>query len=250
MNCILIESADLTPDSGVGEASGVTRGGRASLRGRRARHVVEVLRAEPGQIVKVGLLGGRLGRATVTALAPDLVALEAIELDADPPAPLPVTLCVALPRPKSLRRVLHAASSLGVKRIVLMESWRVDKSYWQSPLLAPDAVRSVLLLGLEQAVDTVLPKVEVKRRFRPFVEDEVPALIRNTTAIVAHPAGTEPMPMGSSGPVTLFVGPDRGFTAFEIELLTSQGVTPRRLGPRILRVDDAVPVLLGRLLPQ
>jgi len=250
MNCILIDPADLAPAPAGAETSGVIEGGHAVLRGRRARHVAEVLRAEPGQIVQVGLLGGRLGRATVASLAPDSVALEAIELDADPPSPLPVTLCIALPRPKSLRRVLHAASSLGVKRIVLMESWRVDKSYWQSPLLAPEAVRSVLLLGLEQAVDTVLPTVEMRRRFRPFAEDEVPTLIRDTTAIVAHPESTESMPMGSSGPMTLFVGPDRGFTTFEIELLARQGVTPRRLGPRILRVDDAVPVLLGRLMPQ
>ena len=247
MNCILIEPADLEP-APTGAAGSIAGATGALLRGRRARHVVEVLRAEPGQVVRVGLLGGQLGQATVASLAHDRVLLEAIHLHTDAPAPLPVTLCVALPRPKSLRRVLHAASSLGVKRIVLLESWRVDKSYWQSPLLASDAVRSVLLLGLEQAVDTVLPTVEVRRRFRPFVEDEVPALIRHTTAIVAHPAGAEPMPLGSCGPLTLFVGPDRGFTSFEIELLGKQGVSSRRLGPRILRVDDAVPALLGRLV--
>jgi len=240
MNCIVLESAELPA---LAPAAAV------ELRGRRARHVVRVLRAQPGQRLRVGVLGGLLGHAVVKALSDDGVVLESIELDTEPPAPLPVTLCVALPRPKSLRRVLHAATTLGVKRIVLMESWRVDKSYWQSPLLSPEAIRSVLLLGLEQAVDTILPAVEVKRRFRPFVEDEVPALVRGTTALVAHPGATDSMPTEIRGPLTVFVGPDRGFTPFEIDLLASSGVSARRLGLRVLRVDEAVPALLGRLLP-
>jgi len=241
VNCIVLEPAEVPP---VAPATSV------ELRGRRARHVIQVLRGQPGQRVRVGALGGRLGHAVVASLSDDGVALESIELDTEPPAALPVTLCVALPRPKSLRRVLHAATTLGVKRIVLLESWRVDKSYWQSPLLTPEAIRSVLILGLEQAVDTILPTVEIQRRFRPFVEDDVPALIQGTTAVVAHPGSAESIPAEMPGPMTLFVGPDRGFTPFEIDLLTSNGVSPRRLGPRVLRVDEAVPALLGRLLPR
>jgi RsmE family RNA methyltransferase len=235
MNCILLEPGEITAE-------------RATLHGRRARHVVEVLRAEPGQIVRVGILGGRLGRAAVTSISDESVELGSMELDTEAPAALPVVLCVAMPRPKSLRRILHAATTLGVKRIVLMESWRVDKSYWQTPLLTPDAIRTVLTLALEQAVDTVLPTVEIQRRFRPFVENQVPALIRDTTAVVAHPGSAEPMPSAGSGAVTLFVGPDRGFNPFEIELLAAHGVRSCHLGPRILRVDEAVPALLGRLL--
>jgi RsmE family RNA methyltransferase len=237
MNCILLEPGEVT-------------GARAELRGRRARHVVTVLRAQPDQIVRVGIVGDRLGRATIASISDEAIGLEAIELDAEPPAPLPVTLCVALPRPKSLRRVIHAATTLGVKRIVLMESWRVDKSYWQSPLLAAEAIRSVLILGLEQAVDTRLPAVAVERRFRPFVEDDVPALIRGADAIVAHPGSASAFPIAPSGPITLFIGPDRGFTPFEVEMLAASGVRPCHVGARILRVDEAVPALLGRLLPR
>jgi RsmE family RNA methyltransferase len=235
MNCLLLEPEE-------------TADGRTELRGRRARHLVEVWRAKPGAVVRIGVVGGRLGHATIASVSDEVVQLSSLAFEDDAPPPLPVTLCVALPRPKSLRRVLHAATTLGVKRVVLMESWRVDKSYWQSPLLEPDAIRSVLTLGLEQAVDTILPAVEIQRRFRPFVEDEVPGLIRGTTAVVAHPGSADAMPDAAPGPMTLFVGPDRGFTPFEIELLQKQGVRPCRLGPRVLRVDEAVPALLGRLV--
>jgi RsmE family RNA methyltransferase len=240
MNCVVLEPAEV-PD--------LTAATTVELRGRRAWHLKRVLRARPEQPrLRVGVIGGRLGHAVARSLSDDAVLLESIALETDPPAALDVTLCVALPRPKSLRRVLHAATTLGVKRIVLMESWRVDKSYWHTPLLAPEAIRSVLLLGLEQAVDTILPEVTIERRFRPFAEDKVPALARGTTALVAHPSAAESMPAQMRGPATLFVGPDRGFTPFEIELLGATGVGARRLGPRALRVDEAVPALLGRLM--
>ena len=56
-----------------------------------------------------------------------------------------------LPRPKVFKRVLQGVAAMGVKRIILSSSWRVDKSYWQSPLLTPENLHKHLLLGLEQA---------------------------------------------------------------------------------------------------
>src|SRR5688500_6948420 len=107
MNCIVLEPDEVPAPTPAA----------VELRGRRARHVIQVLRAQPGQRVRVGILGGLLGHAVVASVSEEKVALESIELDTEPPAAIPVTLCVALPRPKSLRRVLHAATTLGVKRI-------------------------------------------------------------------------------------------------------------------------------------
>jgi hypothetical protein len=57
------------------------------------------------------------------------------------PRPLPLTVVLALPRPKMLRRILRALAEVGVKELHLINSYRVEKSYWQSPLLAPTALR-------------------------------------------------------------------------------------------------------------
>ena len=235
MNLIL-----LFPDDVV-DGSGFVR-----LRGRRLKHVLDVHRAAEGDELRVGLLGGGIGTGRVVRLNSEVLEME-IRLEHAPPAPLPVTLILALPRPKVLRRVLRTASAMGVKRIVLLNAWRVEKSYWQSPYLETYAMKEQLLLGLEQARDTLLPEILVRPLFKPFVEDELSGLIRDSLALVAHPAAVEECPRNTGRTVTLAVGPEGGFIPYEVEKLSGCGFTPIRLGERILSTEMAVPALLARL---
>lgn len=215
------------------------------LSGRRRHHVLEVHRAEVGDELCVGLCGGKIGSGRVLRL--DSQALEmAVTLDREPPAPLPVTLVLALPRPKMLKRVLATATAMGVKEIYLINSYRVEKSFWSSPFLAEPKLSEPLLLGLEQARDTLLPRVHLRQRFKPFVEDELPALCAGTVPLVAHPVAAAPCPRSAPGPVTLAVGPEGGFIPYEVEKLIACGFSAITLGERILRVEAAVPVLLSR----
>ena len=220
----------------------------ARITGRRHRHLQEVLATIPGETLRAGLVDGLLGSAELLA-SDSQQALFKVALTDSPPPPAQLTLLLALPRPKVLRRLLQGVTTFGVKRIVLVNTARVDKSYWQSPFLSDEAIREQLLLGLEQSRDTILPEVLLRRRFRPFVEDELPALAHSSLALVADPAGLEPCPGTVTGPVTLAIGPEGGFVPFEVELLSRQGFQSVHLGPRALRVETAVPALLGRLLP-
>ncbi|MFO0981274.1 MAG: 16S rRNA (uracil(1498)-N(3))-methyltransferase [Planctomycetota bacterium] len=235
MNLILLSQEDLAGDPD-----------RAVLRGRRLRHVLEVHRARVGDRLRVGLVNGRVGTGVVTVLDAARLELE-VTLDQDPPPPLPVTLLLALPRPKTLRRVLQCATAMGIKRIHLVNSWRVEKSFWASPALAPEKLVEECRLGLEQARDTVLPTIALARRFRPFVEDEARDIVRGTRALLAHPHALTPCPRALAQPVTLAIGPEGGFIPFELDLLSAHGFEPITLGPRPLRVEHALPALLGRL---
>ena len=219
---------------------------RVRLSGRRLQHVLNVHRAGVGSELRVGLLNDRLGTGRVTAVTPDALEMD-VALDRSPPPALPVTLLLALPRPKTLKKVVQAITAMGVKHIVLMGTWRVEKSFWQSPVLDADALRAQMILGLEQAGDTMLPEITTRRRFKPFVEDEVPDLIRNTRALVAHPLGALPCPHDVRTAVTLAVGPEGGFIPYEVDMLAARGFEVVSLGERRLRVEHAVPALLGRL---
>lgn len=239
MNLLLLDERDFP--AGVPPHSA-----RARVRGRRHRHIVAVHRAAPGDLLCAGLLGGRVGTARIVALDEEAAELE-VELDRDPPPKLPLTLVLALQRPKVFARLLSLAASLGVARIEVANAWRVDKSFWKSSALDPSAVDRALRNGLEQSRDTVAPPVRAHRLFRPFVEDELPALADGTVALAGHPTAAAPCPRGLAGPATLAVGPEGGFTDFEIERLAAAGLTPVSLGPRALRSEAALAALVGRL---
>jgi 16S rRNA (uracil1498-N3)-methyltransferase len=219
---------------------------RVRLTSRRFAHIRDVHRASAGEQLVVGVANGRLGQGTITSLGPEALEMD-IVLDREPPPPLPLTLILALPRPKVLNRVIAGAASLGIKHVVLMNAWRVEKSYWSSPRLAGENLRAQSILGLEQARDTVLPSIETRRLFRPFVEDELPSLIRGTRSLVAHPRAPEPCPRNVREPVTLVIGPEGGFIEAEIASLKQAGCKTVAIGERILRVETAVPFLAARL---
>ena len=237
MNLILLFESDF-----IDREQSVVR-----LSGRRREHALSVCNFAVGDEARVGLLNGNAGRGTVRAITGEYFEMS-VALDVVPPAPLPLTLVLALPRPKSLKKCLEAAAAMGVKKLFLIQSWRVEKSYWGSPVLSEEILREHLLLGLEQGCDTVLPAVELRRAFKPFVEDELPELARATRALVAHPYDAAPCPYHlQENSVTLAIGPEGGFIPYEIEMLQKQGFEPVSLGPRILRVEHALPALLGRL---
>ncbi|HEX7509664.1 MAG TPA: 16S rRNA (uracil(1498)-N(3))-methyltransferase [Chitinivibrionales bacterium] len=218
----------------------------ARLTGRRREHVVSVCNASVGSTFRVGMVNGKMGNGEVISLTPKSIDFR-VTLDTQPPKSLPLTLIVGLPRPKSFLRCVEAATVLGVKTIFFMHSFRVEKNYWSNQKLSDEKIGEQAVLGLEQARDTMMPRIELRRRFKPFVEDELPALARSTTALVAHPYTAAACPYKVAGPITLIIGPEGGFIPYEIDMLTRQGFQAVSFGERILRVEHAIPALIGRL---
>ena len=234
MNLLLLEDGDFVAEDTV------------RLSGRRLKHLLEVHRAEAGDSLRVGRLNGLMGTGQLISLNHEQAEL-AVTLDQPAPEKLPLTLLLALPRPKMLRRVLQTVSSMGVSRLVLLNSYRVEKSFWQTPFLEPAAIREQLILGLEQARDTVLPEVTLEKRFKPFVEDQLPAIAAGTLGLVGHPGDYPACPRAVEQAVTLAIGPEGGWIPYEVEKLQHAGLQPVQLGARILRVETAVTALLARL---
>lgn len=236
MNLLLLQESDFTDSTCR----------YVRLDGRRLEHLRLVHRVRPGQELCVGLENGPMGRGQIRSIDETAAVLE-VDLTDKPPAELPLHLVLALPRPRQLKRCLEAAASLGVKQITLLNAWRVEKSYWQTPVLEPKTLNHHLRLGLEQARDTVLPRVALKKRFKPFVEDELPALAAGKRALVAHPTALAECPAPLKSPALLCIGPEGGWLPFEVDKLSESGCKAFNLGPRILRTEVALPTLLARL---
>ena len=246
MNCILLPAASFSNKSAHINAVA------------QIEHVNQVLGAKVGDTLKIGQLEGNLGTAVIADMTPERIDLCEVSLVTAPPPKLDLTVVLALPRPKVLRRLIMDMTALGVRDIILINSYRTQKSYWQSPMLS--RLDEFVLEGLQQGVDTVAPRISLQKRFKPFVEDELVNLITNR-AIVAHPYAelsfsqyvqqqleSSELPHRSVLPSMVFIGAEGGWIDYEVELLARQGCQAVHIGARILRTEAAVNAILGQWL--
>ena len=212
---------------------------------RQLEHLQQHVKIQVGDTLKVGIRGGKRYCCEVISVAEQAIQLKAL-YEENVPKKLPVTLIVAMPRPKVLRRLIMDSVTLGVEKIILLHSYRVDKSYWQSPFL--QQLEQYITLGLEQAGDTIAPEIEIYKRFKPFVEDVLPHLMSaECPAYVAHPYAETTMPFALEHPCSIVIGPEGGFIPYEIDLLVKNGCQAVSLGNRILRTETVIAYVLGRL---
>lgn len=238
MNLILLDPENQTSD------------GAYVLTDRQQAHVTNVIKADDGERLRIGVLNSSMGEGIYQASKDGKNGLiHSLVLQHEPPKALPLVLVMALPRPNMLKRSLQNIATMGVKTLYLIHSAKVEKSYWQSPVVQHDAIRQSLLEGLEQAKDTIMPEYHLVPRFRPFVEDQLPEILNGKRGLLAHPYHAEPCPVALEEPCLLALGPEGGWNDFEVEKWLEAGMEAVHLGDRILRVETVVPVLLSRLYP-
>jgi 16S rRNA (uracil1498-N3)-methyltransferase len=213
----------------------------------RAAHLLQVLKVSPGQTIRVGVVDGPLGTATVTNAADGRVALRCV-FDRTIPAAPSVDLLLALPRPKVMRRLWAQVAALGVRRIMLTNAARVERNYFDTHVLRPACYRPLLLEGLQQARDTRLPIVSIHRQLKVLVEDDLDALTGEGLRILGDPAAAASvgvvMREHAADRVLLAVGAEGGWSDYELGLLSAHGFQRAGMGPRLLRVDTACIALL------
>lgn len=236
MNLLLLEANEVT-------------GGVAVLTGRRAEHLRKVLKVTIGRELRAGIVDGPRATAVVSNISDHDVVVDVAIDDALPPAPLPLTLWLAMPRPLALGRVLQTVATFGIARVELTNAWRVDKSYFGSPKVRTEAIREDLLLGAEQGGTTRLPVVTVHDRLLSLVERGVGDA---SYRLLAHPYDAQPLEQvvtpGPMQPTIVAIGPEGGWIDRELESLETAGFTRVSLCQPVLRTDTAVTTLLAQLM--
>lgn len=236
MNRLLLHADEIDPS------------GRARLCDRRAKHLREVLQVEPGRRLRAGVVDGPCGWAVVRGIDGQHVELE-LDLDTEMQPSPPVDLLLALPRPKALRRLLQTVAAFGVGELALVNAWRVEKSFFASPLLEASALREELLLGCEQGGQTWLPRISVHPRLMGALEG-LPAE-DGRRRVLCEPgtnAGFEALrPLGPNDRILLALGPEGGWIERELETFERLGFAALSLGDAILRTEVAVAAALAQL---
>lgn len=211
-----------------------------ALTDERAQHILNVLNAQVGDRVSVGLVNGPRGSALLKSQTEDGLVLE-FSWDEKVEAPLDsITLIVGLARPHTNQKILQQATSLGVKKMLFVRTELGEGSYAASKLWSTGEYKKHLIHGAQQAGCTRIPKVEYGSPLwiaMHLVED-IPQKIA-----LHNGDGITPLtqlPLDREQDIVLAIGSERGWTEKEVAMLQRNGFTLAAMGDRILRTETAV----------
>lgn len=229
------------------DRNGLHDDGLLHVNAQQAKHILRVLRLSPGDTIRVGMQGGPRGIGRIENATDDAVVLRCT-MDETPPPPPRIDLLLAMPRPKVMKRLWAPLASLGLGRIVIVNAAKVERYYFDTQWLSPDVIEPRLREGLEQSGDTHMPLVSVERRLKPFMEDRLDDLFPDSLRFLCHPDDGAPWSNRLRTPdtrVLIAVGPEGGWSDYELALFDTHEFAPLSLGWRSLRTDTACIALIA-----
>ena len=212
------------------------REGRAEIEGENAHHLTRVLRVQPGQSFEISD-GGQVWVATVESAVKNRVCFVLTEWVETLPAAPPVSLYLALIKFDSFEWAIEKATELGVSRIVPVETARSDQGLFAGSAKRVERWRKIVREASEQSRRLAAPIVEDSVRFAKTLADGV-----GTRFWLEERPGASPLLdlVKDAGEVSLFVGPEGGWTDAERAAMAEADWVPAALGSLILRAETAV----------
>ena len=221
--------------------------GTLIVSGGEARHLGRVLRARPGFLF-VGFDGqGNGWLAEVTSVKSDKVAAKVCErLPPAPPLRLELSAAVGIVKGSRMDWAVEKACEVGASRLI--------------PLLTEFGVVVPGGGRVERWRQIALSSAKQSRRLR-LMEVEAPTALEQALAeciskgdvwALDNSPGCTPLSVMFAsirlpGRLSLFIGPEGGFSEGERALFRSRGIPAVGMGERPLRTETAVTVALGTL---
>ncbi len=214
------------------------RSGRAVLSGDDAKHLRQVLRAEPGQQYELAD-NESVYLGEIEGTGRDEVSFRILERLPDEPLPVRLHLYLALIKFERFEWAVEKATELGAERIVPLEAARSEKGLERAAVKRVERWRKIARESAQQSRRSRLPDVSEPLRFGEAVRshgfrvflDEQPATAPLASVLPAH---RKPGDL-----VSLLAGPEGGWTDAERAQAVAAGCVPAGLGRLILRAETA-----------
>jgi 16S rRNA (uracil1498-N3)-methyltransferase len=214
----------------------------------RAKHLKEVLRSQDGDRIDFGVVNGPRGKGTLKWTTSGKVRITLQWKSPHRSDLLPITLLIGLCRPQTCRKIIEQAATLGVEELIFFQPEKGELSYGDSSLWKNEW-KSLLIKGAEQAFSCHLPMVKRVNCLKEAIE---PILSQNTSRIAldvydADSALSTNSSQRQARGVQLAIGPERGWSSQERDLLRRNEFQIYHMGPRVLRVETAMVAAIGYL---
>jgi 16S rRNA (uracil1498-N3)-methyltransferase len=218
---------------------------RLALPEAAARHVGQVLRMRPGELITLFNGAGGEYDAVIESVERRAVQVRVENFrEAERESALALTLAQCVSKGERMDYTIQKAVELGVATIVLLLSARsvvkLDGERWEKKL---EHWRGVAISACEQSGRTALPQITPLQKLDAWL-----AAAGTGPRLVLAPGGRRGLKELPPAPAaTLLVGPEGGLSDEEIALALHRGFTAIGLGPRVLRTETAGVAALAAL---
>ncbi len=206
-----------------------------SIKGEKARYLVTVLRCRTGDPLLIHDEKGNVYSATVAGVTNKEVSAEVIgKIDLQAESPLNITLYQGLLKGEKMDLVIQKATELGVSEIVPVVTERCQvrqtRKLGRWTKIAEEASR--------QAGRNIVPLIGETAEFKEMIAAS------SRDGIIFWEQGGEELGVvlnrfkGSLN-ISLFTGPEGGFSEAEVGAASEKGFVRATLGRRILRAETA-----------
>jgi 16S rRNA (uracil1498-N3)-methyltransferase len=208
--------------------------------GDEFHYLTRVRRHGKGDQVEVRGKEGTRFLARVATVEKDRALLVMIEKLAEVVSSWPVTLAIAVPKPSLMDDIVRKTSEIGVECIIPIVTERSVARPSQGRI---ERWQKIAFESLRQCGRQTPLAVEP---VHPF-EQALSKLNCGGTNLILHPYRavsdrfSKVLSEKSSlpSPISVFIGPEGGFSRIEIEMAEDLGFLPVGLGPSILRIETA-----------
>jgi 16S rRNA (uracil1498-N3)-methyltransferase len=225
-------------------------GAEVSLTAEDSRHALKVLRLSEGDECEV-VVGAAVYAAAVSALSDPVRARLVSRLegpDAGAAYGVQVGLVQALTRPAVMDFMLEKATEVGASFLLLVQAAGSPK--WSDPSRGDrlGRWRRITREAAKQSKQTAVPPVDLAGSIGQALDD---LKASGTLSLVLEPGAPTELhdviaQQGSQATrIALWVGPEGGWTAGELDQLAAAGAGTARLGRSVLRSETAGPVAVA-----
>lgn len=218
--------------------------GLAELTGQEATHATKVMRAREGDSLSIVDGKGGYYEGPIRRITNKSVQIE-IEKRQQRPKPEPsLVLGMGIIKKRDrLEFAVEKAVELGARRICLFRSDHTIKEN-----VRMDRLESIVLSAMKQSLRAWLPEVSLYRSFGDLLDAFPEASLLAAHEKVEADQHNMDFNLQGDGQLLLLVGPEGGFSDFEVEEVKARDGKLVSLGSHRLRTETAAVVFLSRFL--
>jgi 16S rRNA (uracil1498-N3)-methyltransferase len=209
----------------------------------KLNHINNIIKPKIFNSLDVCIVDEGLASGKIIELSQDAIIIEILHINKPHTHPQ-IHLLTGLSRPLTCQKILEHATSMGVHSFTFFQAKLSEKSYAQSKLFVDKKYLDYCEKGLSQSKQYFqLPNVILSPTLPILPQDQSLKFVLSPNA----KDWLDDFDIHFNQPITLALGPERGFIPQEVDFFKKQGFHPIKVSHSILRVETAVFYILAQL---